>query len=785
MKPRWLRRTLPIATLVWALQAPMHLLAQDTGEPDPQSDVVVPEIVLPETGAESVAAEELDDPEMALLPAGEPQPVDARTSRQLADAETLFASADPAGAVPVLDALIADLEPQASGGHPDDEAKTVLARALGLRAHANAMVGAADQDIDRDLGRALAIRPGFDFDRAAAPDRLLARFDRLRDETIGTLELVLVDPPDLELRVDGAVIERPIDAEAPGSLEARTLEDTGLEVPVLAGSRRLLARRVGFAPQVIEVEVEAGASLPVEIQLDRVAPVLRLNTRPSGAEVIIDGVSRGTTSGVARPDFLPAGAAARFLREEFSSAFEIADLAIGQHQLEVRHPGYRTYQISLSILEAIDYEVPPVVLDRVRGTVIVRGVPASATVQVDGEAVPGERRGDRVRLDVAPGEHRLLIEEGPAKMFARSVRIADRQTIEIDADLKPGLALLGVRGGDREAASRLERRLRELLDDGRFTAIEQIDEALLDRLDLTAESLRDPKAAIDWRAAQREIAGAHTGMVYVLGVLADDLLATRAELLVWAPPAAPPNPDRLEVALDDEGGLDRLASALGRSVAIERTWLGALIIDGAEGQSVVAQVTPGSPAAEAGLAVGDIVSQAGGAPVSRASEIRDLVDAAEIGEPVTFAVDGRDGPRQARVVLGASPQVLRDQVGWLGAAIFADLALLEARVDPADRWLVQLNRAKALIDAREWVDAARELRNIRAPAEARWVGAGTVDYWLGIALLGAGPSYVESARSAFERASAALDARLFHNDGPWVAPRARARLAALAADSTP
>ena len=59
------------------------------------------------------------------------------------------------------------------------------------------------------------------------------------------------------------------------------------------------------------------------------------------------------------------------------------------------------------------------------------------------------------------------------------------------------------------------------------------------------------------------------------------------------------------------------------------------------------------------------------------------------------------------------------------------------------------------------------------------VGRGTVDYWLGMAYTIAGPQFRAQAQQSFERAAGDPEARLFHNDGPWVAPRARARLAEL------
>jgi hypothetical protein len=84
-----------------------------------------------------------------------------------------------------------------------------------------------------------------------------------------------------------------------------------------------------------------------------------------------------------------------------------------------------------------------------------------------------------------------------------------------------------------------------------------------------------------------------------------------------------------------------------------------------------------------------------------------------------------------------------------------------------------------LIHAGAWEDAVRTLRSIEDAPAGAGLGQATVDYLLGIALTALGPSYRDAAVQAFERAAAEPQARLFHNDGPYVAPRAAARLAAL------
>lgn len=715
--------------------------------------------------ADAVSSEELAEPEMALVPLGEPSPVDAETAAAFAAAEARFNSADQPTSIPLLTELIDRLEPMATVGHPDDEAKDLLARALVLRAETRFNLGQTEE-VDRDLERSIQVRPERDLDRELTSPKLIQRFDALRRRLLGFITASIVDPPDLVLRIDG-----------------RRADPRAGPMPALAGPRRIVAQRIGYAPWVGELEVEAGDTVAIELVLERIAPVLRLTTRPAGATVVIDGVARGTTSGVAAPDFVPAGAAARFLREEFSARFELADLTLGEHLLEVRQRGYRPYQATLSMLDAIDYEMPPIVLERERGTLLLRDLPGDAQVQVDGTDIAIERRGARARIPVAPGEHRLLVIQGPARMFARQLRVADRQTVEVGVDLKPGLGLLGVLGGDRDAAQVLGERLRRALGKGRFTAIEHQTDDVRSALGLDALTLRAANPRIEWRRVQREMAQRFPAMVYVLAVLSDDLLATHAELFLWSQAPAPPVPDRLRIALDDPAALDPLAGALNRSLRIRRAWLGALLIDGAENHPVVAQITAGGPASA--LAVGDQVLSLDGQALAAVHQLKARVRGAEIGESLRLRIERGGATQEIRLTLGSSPQVLAGEEGLLSAAVFADLALLEARVAPEDRWLVRLNRAKALLDAGEWVDAARELRAIKAPADAPGVGRGTVDYWLGVALNGAGSSYTESARAAFNRAASAPDARLFHDDGPWVAPRARVRLDSLEATSTP
>ena len=149
-------------------------------------------------------------------------------------------------------------------------------------------------------------------------------------------------------------------------------------------------------------------------------------------------------------------------------------------------------------------------------------------------------------------------------------------------------------------------------------------------------------------------------------------------------------------------------------------------------------------------------------------------------------MDGAGGERTASLTLAASPVIasLSDPTA-LDPALAARLASLEhSAAAPAPAWVLRLNRGVVLMRSGEWRSAAEALRGIEAPATAG-VGKATVDYLLGVALLEVDrAAYRDTALGLIGRAADG-GGRLEHNDGPLLAPRARARLGTLLGEDEP
>ncbi|MEE8526432.1 MAG: PEGA domain-containing protein [Thermoanaerobaculia bacterium] len=719
----------------------------------------------------------------------------AAEAAEAAEAERLAAEASlvegEEGEAPSADAP-AEEKPVAEPPEPalevrflDRDVRSFLTRSLGYRARIQIRFG--EEDLARQsLERMLTIDPGAVIDRESAPAELLKLSDRLRRRLVGNVNLQL-EPPDAEVTIDG-----------------RRVDPAAGPISALSGQRWLDVERVGYEPLSQEIEIAAGRQTDYEIALERTSPVLRLHTRPNGAEVTIDGEVVGVTEGMAPEDFLRHGS---YRRDEFSSELVLTGVEPGLRVLQVVKDGYRSYRSELRIDELIDYPMPPIVLERESGTLVFRDLPADARIVVDGRPARVENPGaSRPRITLEPGEHEVRISSSSSRMFSSRFFLADRQTIDVNVRLLPGVAFLGILGRRGEVAANLARALKVTLGDaGKWAVLDRSREGpgVLAAVGVTAEALvaasddRDAREqaartgslppptrddAIDWRRVQQAVDRQAPGMLYVVAVVVEDLLESNARIFVWPAAPGPSEPDVVKLPLGEPGAANRLGAAFHRRIALRAPWFGALLIDGAVGP-VVADVTPGSPAETAGLTVGDQVVDADRIPVASRAAFDNRIAAAGIGATIELRLRSATGEeRTASLRVGTSPWLRADfGDGGLDSVTYTDLELMAEEAASEDLWLIRTNQALLLLRAGEAEEAVRRLRSVGAPQSSHGVSQATVDYWLAMALEATGPGYRDAARALLERAAGSPGARLFDHDGAYLAPRARARLRAMGA----
>jgi membrane-associated protease RseP (regulator of RpoE activity) len=221
-----------------------------------------------------------------------------------------------------------------------------------------------------------------------------------------------------------------------------------------------------------------------------------------------------------------------------------------------------------------------------------------------------------------------------------------------------------------------------------------------------------------------------------------------------------------------------LIEVLGEPLPEPTAWLGATFVDSAlRSAPVVIDVAARSPAEQAGLTPGDLVVGIDGVPVARAVEVYTKIAATAPFAVLSFEVDRVSGRVALAATLGTSARVPDPEERRPDPVVWAAAGARIASVDSTTpEWALQLLRARVLLAAGDPEAAAELLRGLLVGGDPPF-GQGAIDYWLGVALASGETPDLAGARAAFERAAGRQGARLEHNDGPRVAPRALARLA--------
>ena len=732
----------------------------------------------------------------AVAVAQEDEDVARPVLEALDEGRVLFENLEQSAAIERFTEVIDTLGPVAETGRLSDGQRRVLLDGISFRARAAFNIGRS-QDVASDLDFAIRVEPRFACrDRLVSPV-LIQQCEELYGTLVGSLD-VHVSTPDAEVRIDGLVVD-----------------PTGVPFLVLAGPHLVDANRPGFQGMSDTVDVAAGTSSPTryEIELDRVSSVLQVVTRPPGATVYVDTVPYGPTVSWTERDAPVDDTWPTTIdghpRREFSAEVVVPNLPPGPVTMVVTKDGYRAIRTELELDTPDDYPMP-FALELAEGTVVFdgEGVPDGALVEV-------LRRGDETARPVTVSSGRLVLPVGiyavyvshpVAGFFQGTATVVDRDDYHVDVRVRPTLVALGVVGEDDVGGGVLRRALTTLFDDldgwtfqNRLAAGAAVLERAGDEAGLTVDALRQEVLAltprtdpIDWARAQAVADSEVRGSVYLLAVLGSNLASRYADLWLWRSAPAPAVPARLRVSLEagdvtsNPAGVDSVVGNAFGEVSVSRTWLGLLLIDsGPEGRPFVADVTTQGPAQAAGLAVGDIIMAVNDIGVSRAGDARSRLDDVPPGGQARLVFE-RAGVAQETVIIPVlGPAVVgvnAPGVAYpaLATALAATRARLSSDEESQPAWVWELNEIATMLGAGD-VDAALErLRPLeQVVPNAVGVGRGALWYWLGLAYRAAGPEFLEPARYSFHQATLDPDARVGHNDGPWVAPRARARLAQL------
>lgn len=679
------------------------------------------------------------------------------------EAEKVFNSRSQPDSLALFDDFLRQVEINRAVEEPPDEIHRLVANSYFYRAQVNFNQGNT-QEVEADLIRLLQIEPAFAMDRTLVSSKFAELYDRTKKETVGSV-MFAVDPPDADVMTG----------------RFRAGADGLLLLPI--GTHDVIISRPGYTSAEQEVTVSAGEVPTFKVALERLAAVLTVYTAQDEVDIAIDGQPRGVTT--AAPGADPSQAASRVL---------LGDLQPGTYELQASKDGYRDYRARAQIVDLRDYVVGPIELQPTSGVVVLSDLPPGTAVRANGElTTPAFTTGAQPQLTLAPGTYRLALSHPNLGLFEADVTVVDQETETVAVRLRPPIVLLGVLGGDEQSAARLKSLLTEgLATLDRYALIDRASSGaqILSAAGVEVRGLRafaqtGSRQAIPWDRIRAEAERQAKGALYLIAVLADDLLASRAHVFVFPQAPLPARPDLVDLELVDRDAI-RLENLLDASVITERPVLGAVLADAATGTGpLVMHVTAGGSAVSSGLGAGDRIVAVDGVPVATAAEVHAALDArteshAKTGQTVPLDVTSAAGTRQVALAFSTGPEILglRETEVLYAAAAYELQSEAQNKDSLVPRWVIGLNQAVVHLHGGDLQGAIRVLREVQAPEGSR-LGQGMADYLMGLALTNAGGEYAATAQEFLTKAAADPEARLYHADGPFVAPRARARLRVL------
>jgi serine/threonine-protein kinase len=171
----------------------------------------------------------------------------------------------------------------------------------------------------------------------------------------------------------------------------------------------LEVQKEGYQPMQTALQVKAGSVIDQKATLESLAKGLYLTSRPSGAEVFINGAKQSGQTPVTLP------------------------LAPGQYNLMVRLPGYEAYAGKVQVKDNIQTQLNLELNARIAWAQ-VDTTPKGAEIFVDGTTT-GQTSPARVQMPA--GLHTLTVSLAGYQPVKRTVQASEGGTVNIQAALKP------------------------------------------------------------------------------------------------------------------------------------------------------------------------------------------------------------------------------------------------------------------------------------------------------------------------------------------------------------
>lgn len=169
------------------------------------------------------------------------------------------------------------------------------------------------------------------------------------------------------------------------------------------GTYQVTARKVGYQPADVAVEVGSARSQRIELALTPLPGRLSFSSTPAGASVQVDGVDLGQTP------------------------IDGALVEAGTRRVTFSHPLYLDTELELEVNGRDEAQSVSETLAPNFGTVVLDSAPQGAAIRIDGDAKPASDAvalTTPIELKLAPGEHALSLKASGHKRAFIDVDVA-------------------------------------------------------------------------------------------------------------------------------------------------------------------------------------------------------------------------------------------------------------------------------------------------------------------------------------------------------------------------